>query len=516
VRHIRLIWNKEVPLRLHSLLRHLGHLGQYGATGIDLAQLPDVLIRTIDDDSRRIEAGDIFVAREGTQTTGDTFALDAVRRGAVVVIARRRINAINVPQIIVQNPALVFAKLSMALAGHPSQFVKTIGVTGTNGKTTTTYLIRDILNAVQHRCGMIGTVQIDDGAGCTDSSMTTPGARDLADLLSTMRSNHCHACAIETSSHALDQHRTAGLQFAGAGFTNLTGDHLDYHGTMDNYAAAKARLFEQLPPDGIAAVNIDSPWHVRMLRDCDARIYTFGIQQNADYRATDTAVTSHGTSFILNAPDGKTEVALKLIGRHNIENALCAITLCCEVFGLTIHQVASALRNARGAPGRLQSVSSGQPFAVLVDYAHTDDALQNVLTSLRPLARNGRLRVVFGCGGDRDKTKRPRMARVAEKYADAIYVTSDNPRTEDAELIVQQIVDGFSHAERNKVCVDTDRRAAIVRAITDCEPGDVLLIAGKGHENYQIVGAQKFHFDDVEEATSAIQASQHTYRPGRR
>ena len=270
------------------------------------------------------------------------------------------------------------------------------------------------------------------------------------------------------------------------------------------YAVAKSRLFDNLPPDAVAAVNVDSPWHERMIKHTEARVFTFGIHRPADYRATDFAVTAHGTTFILNAPDGKTEISLKLIGRHNIENALCAITLCCEVFGLSIHQVAAALRSSRGAPGRLEPVSLGQPFAVLVDYAHTDDALQNVLQALRPLTRGNKLRVVFGCGGDRDRTKRPRMAKVAEQLADAIYVTSDNPRTETPHAILEDIKTGFSAAGLAKATIEADRRAAIEMAVADCQPGDVLLIAGKGHENYQIVGTTKHHFDDVEEATRAI------------
>lgn len=486
-------------MRLHALLRHLDPT-------IDPSVFPDISIAGVQDDSRLVRAGDLFIARPGTKNDGAQFVRDAQAKGAVAIVAQSQIEGITLPQLIVHDAAVAASKLACAFAGNPAHFVKVIGVTGTNGKTTTTYLIRDILNANKLPCGMVGTVELDDGRRQVESNMTTPGAIQLAELLQTMRANHCRACAIETSSHALDQSRVAGIQYAGAGFTNLTGDHLDYHKTMDAYAAAKARLFTMLAPDAVAAVNVDSPWHERMVRDTDARVFTFGIQRPADYRATDFAVTAHGSTFILNAPDGKTEIATKLIGRHNIENALCAITLCCETFGLTIHQVAAALRAARGAPGRLEPVALGQPFAVLVDYAHTDDALQNVLQALRPLARHGKLRVVFGCGGDRDKTKRPRMARVAEQLADEIYVTSDNPRTEDPELILHDITAGFTGAGRKRTAIEVDRRTAIERAIHDCSSGDVLLIAGKGHENYQIVGTTKHHFDDVEESTRVIRS----------
>jgi UDP-N-acetylmuramoyl-L-alanyl-D-glutamate--2,6-diaminopimelate ligase len=315
-----------------------------------------------------------------------------------------------------------------------------------------------------------------------------------------MRDNGCDACAIETSSHALDQGRVAGVTFAGGGFTNLTGDHLDYHGTMDRYAAAKAKLFEQLGDRAVAVVNADDPAADRMTRDTRARVIRFGIKNPAaDYQAKDIKITSMGTHFILVTPDGRAEVEMHLIGRHNVENALLAAALVGETFGLTAQQIAAGLKGALGAPGRLQAVRNGQPFAVLVDYAHTDDALDNVLSALRPLAV-GKLRVLFGCGGDRDRTKRPRMARTAQTYADAIYVTSDNPRTENPDAILAEIVTGFSADKAKSVYVDVDRRSAIRKVLADAKPGDVVLIAGKGHENYQIIGTTKHHFDDVEEA----------------
>ena len=275
-----------------------------------------------------------------------------------------------------------------------------------------------------------------------------------------MRDNGCRACAIEVSSHALDQGRVAGVRFAGAAFTNLTGDHLDYHKTMDNYAAAKAQLFVSLDESAVAVVNADDPWSNRMIEACNARVIRYGFGDGADYRAQYPAVTASGSSFILITPDGAAEVKMLLIGKHNIENALAAAALAGEVFGLSAQQIAAGLADAQGAPGRLQAVRKGQPFAVLVDYAHTDDALENVLQALRPLTR-GKLRVLFGCGGDRDRTKRPRMARTAEKLADCVYVTSDNPRTEDPADVIDQILQGFSPEGREKAIVEPDRREAI-------------------------------------------------------
>jgi UDP-N-acetylmuramoyl-L-alanyl-D-glutamate--2,6-diaminopimelate ligase len=334
--------------------------------------------------------------------------------------------------------------------------------------------------------------------------MTTPDACFVAQTLATMRDRGCRAAVMEASSHALDQQRLSGVFFSGAACTNLTGDHLDYHKTMEAYAAAKARLFETLDAEAVAVVNADDKWSDRMIQDCPSRIMRFGFSKRADYRASNCQVTAQGSRFMLQTPDGKAEVSMKLIGKHNIENALAAAALVGESCGLTVAQIAAGLKDAEGAPGRLQLVDNGQPFSVLVDYAHTDDALENVLTALRPIT-HGKLRVLFGCGGDRDASKRPRMAKVAEKHADVVYVTSDNPRTEDPHRIIEQIRGGFSKSGATPVIVEPDRRAAIERAISDAGPGDVVLLAGKGHEDYQIVGATKHHFDDVEEARRCLQ-----------
>ena len=481
---------------LHSLIRQF-------SSQISLSDLPDVQISGICEDSRQAQPGCLFVARPGTKSDGAQFVADAAARGAAAVVSQVRLPQVSIPQIVVSDANSAASSLANLLLGQPSQKVRVLGVTGTNGKTTTTYLLRHILAKVNARCGMIGTVEIDDGQTRQEASMTTPAATDIADLLANMRDNGCRACAIEVSSHALDQGRAAGVQFAGAAFTNLTGDHLDYHKTMENYAAAKARLFESLSDTAVAVVNADDAASDRMVQRCQGRIIRFGFGKNADYQARDVAITASGSKFILHTPDGQAQVSMQLIGRHNIENALAAAALAGETFGLSVHQLSAALRDAQGAPGRLQSVRVGQPFAVLVDYAHTDDALENVLTALRPLTR-GKLRVLFGCGGDRDRTKRPRMARIAERLADALYITSDNPRTEDPQLILDEVVNGLSARARLSAVVEIDRAEAIRRILEDAEPGDVVLIAGKGHENYQIIGKEKRHFDDVEQATNAL------------
>lgn len=480
---------------LHELLRRFDPSIRLGAT-------PNIEITGVQEDSRLVQPGHLFIARSGTKTDGSQFLADAQKAGAVAAITSKRLDGVPLPQIVSTNPAAA-SILANLFYHEPSSSVRLLGITGTNGKTTTTYLIRHILTKVGIRCGMIGTVEIDDGKTRREATMTTPGAVELAELLASMRDKGCRACAMETSSHALDQHRATGLRYAAAAFTNLTGDHLDYHKTMEAYADAKARLFEQLSPESVACVNVDDQWSQRMIQGTAARVIGWGFAAGADYRARDIAVTSNGSNFVLVTPDGKTEVKMQLIGRHNIENALCAAAVVGETFGLSVHQIASGLSDAQGAPGRLQAVRSGQPFAVLVDYAHTDDAMENVLSALRPLTR-GKLRVLFGCGGDRDRTKRPRMARTALKLADAIYVTSDNPRTENPQSIIDEIMSGFPSDTEKAITVEPDRRRAIEQVMNDADENDVVLLAGKGHENYQIIGTTKHHFDDVEEAIRAI------------
>ena len=485
---------------LHTLLRQFNP--QISLTGV-----PNVEVTGVREDSRLVRPGDLFVARAGTKADGAQFVADAKAKDAVAVVSQTPLpkSSSPLPQVVVPDAGAAASILGNLFHGSPGEKVRVLAVTGTNGKTTTTYLIRHLLAKINTRCGLIGTVEIDDGRTRREATMTTPAACDIAELLAAMRDKGCRACAIETSSHALDQGRVAGVPFAGAAFTNLTGDHLDYHKTMENYAAAKAKLFASLHASAVAVVNAADKWSAKMVENCPGRVLQFGFGKAADYAARDVSYSAQGTKFVLHTPDGRAEVAMPLIGKHNVENALAAAALVGEVCGVSVHQLASGLRDAHGAPGRLQAVRAGQPFAVLVDYAHTDDALDNVLSALKPLTK-GKLRVLFGCGGDRDRTKRPRMAKTAEKWADAVYVTSDNPRTEDPRAILNEIAAGFSPEGVRKTVVEIDRRRAIEAILADAEPNDVVLIAGKGHENYQIIGTEKHHFDDVEEASRVLQA----------
>lgn len=503
---------------LHTLLRQFN-------PSFSFSGLKDIEITGVCEDSRLVRPGNLFVARAGNKADGRQFVADAAGRGAVATITSARIGDCPIPQVVVPASVNTTSLLANLFYEQPARKVQVLGVTGTNGKTTTTYLIRHILAAVKRRCGLVGTVEIDDGRSRREASMTTPSAVEIAELLAGMRDRGCWACAIEVSSHALDQGRVAGVSFAGAAFTNLTGDHLDYHKTMENYASAKAHLFETLGMGAVAVVNANDEWSERIARDCKARIIRFGLGRKGDYRAKEISISAEGSSFVLVTPDGEAAVQTPLIGKHNIANALTAAALVGEVYHLSVAQIAEALRTATGAPGRLQPVRCGQKFGVFVDYAHTDDGLENVLCALRPLTR-GKVRVLFGCGGDRDRTKRPRMARIAERLADVIYLTSDNPRTENPQEILSEIITGFSadvelsgcarpplkarrsgSGQRKAVIVEADRRRAIERVVGDAQEGDVVLLAGKGHENYQIIGTEKRHFDDVEEATRLLRGA---------
>lgn len=471
--------------------------------------LPDIEITGVEDDSRRVSPGNIFIARSGTKLSGRDFIPQAVQRGAVAIVSDTPLKDVGVVCIRVDDLPKTVGSIAHRFWNDPTRTLRVMAVTGTNGKTTIAYLTRSIFNSLNMRCGLIGTVEIDDGRTKTPSPMTTPGAVELARLLAAMRDNGLAAVAMEASSHALDQDRLAGVNVSVAMFSNLTGDHLDYHGTMERYAAAKAKLFTGLQPDAWAVVNADDAYTPVMVQGSRARVFTYGLKHQADLHAEVLKMDSAGMQLKVSLRGGESQlVSSPMVGLHNAQNILCAMSGGIAA-GFPMDQLASAISLAPAAPGRLQRVGlpgmdgGNLPFAVFVDYAHTHDALENVLTALRPLTR-GRLICVFGCGGDRDRTKRPLMGAVAEKLADRVIITSDNPRSENHISIIDDILRGLSSRGRDATDTIPDRRAAIEAAVEMAEPDDTILIAGKGHENYQIVGNERRDFDDAQCAVEAL------------
>jgi len=464
---------------------------------------PDVQI-----DSRRVRAGDIFVAIKGPNCDGHDFISQAAARGARYIVCetgRAGPSLSSAPGdlafVPVDSPAQAAGLLAQAAKGNPGKRLTNLAVTGTNGKTTVTFLVRSCVEAAGGKCGLMGTVVYDTGSGTAPSSLTTPDCLTVADAQRRMVDAGAAYMVIEASSHALSQDRLAGVGFKAAAFTNLTGDHLDYHKTKENYLAAKTRLFSALAPDATAVLNQHAAESKSIARATKARVCWYAIDEPADLTARIESMTVEGTRFTLEYRGQRERVKTLLLGRYNVANHLAAAGLCLAA-GLDLPKVAAGLSSLKGVPGRLEKVES-DGFAVLVDYAHTDDALQNVLATLKPLCK-GRLTVVFGCGGDRDKTKRPRMARVTEQLADTIIVTSDNPRTERPDAIINDIMAGFADPNSDKVTVEPDRRKAIELAIENARPEDIILLAGKGHETYQIIGDKKFDFSDKEVALACL------------
>jgi UDP-N-acetylmuramoyl-L-alanyl-D-glutamate--2,6-diaminopimelate ligase len=455
-------------------------------------------------DSRRVEAGDVFVAIKGPAYDGHDFIAQALTNGARYIVCRR-----HTPQttsgttcefIAVDDTSEAAAALAQAANGDPAAQLTNLAVTGTNGKTTVAFLVRSCIQQAGHKCGLIGTVLYDT---CSPSHyqapLTTPGCLDIADKQREMVRNGAKFMVIEASSHALSQNRLARIDFKAAAFTNLTGDHLDYHKTKQDYLAAKTRLFSSLAPDATAVLNARSPEAGPIAAETKARVLWYAVERESDLTARIESMDINGTAFVMQYA-GKTQKArTTLPGLYNVSNCLAAAGLCLAA-GLDLETIAAGLAALKVTPGRLERIDAGD-FSVIIDYAHTDDALKNVLATLKPLCK-GKLRVVFGCGGDRDKTKRPRMARVVEELADRVIVTSDNPRTENAQDIIRDVVAGFEDTDMK--IVEPDRRKAIQSAIEAAEKDDIILIAGKGHEDYQIIGTQKTHFSDKETALECL------------
>ncbi|MDP4096939.1 UDP-N-acetylmuramoyl-L-alanyl-D-glutamate--2,6-diaminopimelate ligase [Paenibacillus sp. P96] len=462
-------------------------------------------------DSRKVQAGDLFLCLPGFTVDGHDYAERAVAAGASALVVERELD-LPVPQLIVKDARFAMAVLSDAFFGTPSRQLHMIGVTGTNGKTTTTHLIEHILNESGTKTGLIGTIQMRYDGTTFPTSGTTPEAVELQRALGDMTGRGVLCCVMEVSSHALQQGRVKGTDFRTAVFTNLTQDHLDYHDTMEEYRAAKGLLFSRLgnsfgaggEDHKYAVLNADDPASDYFKALTAAEVVTYGLGEDADVRATEISISAGGTSFHVDTFRGSADIRLRMVGKFNVYNALAAITATL-LEGLPLEEVKRCLESVTGVDGRVEPVDAGQPFAVIVDYAHTPDGLENVLRTVKEFAA-GRVICVFGCGGDRDKTKRPLMGKIAAKYSDRILVTSDNPRTEDPEQILRDIEKGLIEdaVGHEKYELITDRRAAIGKAIEMASPDDVVLIAGKGHETYQLIGKTVLEFDDRIVAKEAI------------
>lgn len=462
----------------------------------------DIDIRGISSDSKTAGDGGLFIAVSGTSFDGHKFANEAVDKGCVAVVLEKDVALPGgVAKIFVRDSRAAAPKIADNFFGRPSERLKCVGITGTNGKTTISYLMDSIISAAGHRAAVIGTISYRIGDRVIPATNTTPGPIDLFGFMGEAVRNSSDYLVMEVSSHALDQNRVGGIGFSAAIFTNLTGDHLDYHKTFDGYFRAKSRLFETLDGSAHAVINIDDEWGKKLIRLTKGKVVTYGTKLVADYLASDMKLSLEGTRFAINTPKGKLQVDSKLIGLHNVYN-MAAAAACGMSLGFSAGEVKRGLEGLKAVPGRLEPVDCGQPFKIFVDYAHTDDALFNVLSALRPMIKK-RIIAVFGCGGDRDRTKRPRMGKVASEMADFVIVTSDNPRSEEPPAITGEITAGI--AKKNyKVILERPR--AIEEAITMAKEGDCVLIAGKGHEAYQILKNTTIAFDDREVARKICSA----------
>jgi UDP-N-acetylmuramoyl-L-alanyl-D-glutamate--2,6-diaminopimelate ligase len=457
-------------------------------------------------DNRAVKPGTLFFCVPGFTRDGHAFAPDAIAHGAAALVVERPLN-LDVPEILVTSVRAAMAPVAAAFYGDPTARLETVGVTGTNGKTTTAFLIHDLLEAAGRQTGLLGTVKSMIGGIERPVERTTPEAIDLQRTFREMLDGGDAACAMEVSSHALELHRADAIHFAVAIFTNLTQDHLDFHETMEDYFQAKRRLFA----DGRArraVINVDDPYGARLAAEIPDAV-TFAVHRAATYRAAGVRTGLDGSRFTVHGPDGVVELSSPLPGRFNVYNVLGALAAVREL-AVPLDAAATAIETAGHVPGRFQPVDAGQGFAVLVDYAHTPDSLENVLRAARelldeaPASHHGRVHVVFGAGGDRDRGKRPLMGEIARRLADRVIVTSDNPRSEDPEAIIQEILVGSG----TDVEHDADRRTAIRRAIAGARPGDVVVIAGKGHEQGQeFEGGRKIQFDDVTVAREALEGA---------
>jgi UDP-N-acetylmuramoyl-L-alanyl-D-glutamate--2,6-diaminopimelate ligase len=467
----------------------------------------DRAVESIAYDSRRVQRNGLFLALRGEKSDGHDFIGQAIEKGATVIVAERAEKNSRATCVVVRDTRLAMADLSARFFNFPTRKLKLAAITGTNGKTTTTFLIKHICEKAGLRCGLLGTVRYEIGERVLPATRTTPESLDLEELLAQIKDAGCKAAAMEVSSHALAQERTRDIEWDVAVFTNLTQDHLDYHGTMEKYFEAKAKLFEQLAQQErkkkpIAVINIDDRYGQKLVAKMSGKVavVTYGTGLKADFRASNYRMEFGGTSYQLDARGKSYFVRVPLIGRFNVANSLAALAAA-NGLGIGLREAVLSLAKSPQVPGRLEIVPAKRQFQVFVDYAHTPDALLNVIKTLRELEPR-RLIVVFGCGGNRDREKRPQMGAVVDQNADHAIITSDNPRKEDPDKIIADVEKGFRGNHFEKI---TDRAAAISRAIEIAQPRDIVLIAGKGHESYQEFGDHTVPFEDIQVARRAIE-----------
>ena len=459
-----------------------------------------VNIARVQYDSRKVGQGDVFVCIEGFQTDGHQYAAQAAKQGANVLITQKELSGIpeNLTVIRVENTRHALAVASANFFDNPTKMLNMIGVTGTNGKTTITYLIKSVLDSIGHKVGVVGTIENRIGDKVLHTERTTPESLELQELLCAMRKESVQDVVMEVSSHSLDLHRVDGIDYQIGIFTNLTQDHLDYHKTIENYKIAKSLLFRR---SNASVINIDDVAGEFMISKASGKVITYAIDKPADLQAKDIAITADGVTFNLLYQGNLYTIYLHTPGRFSIYNALGAIGACI-LMDISMDIIAKGLKNIEGVSGRFQTVKSRRGFNAIVDYAHTPDGLENILNTAREFT-SGSIITIFGCGGDRDRTKRPIMGEIAGKLSNYCIITSDNPRTENPEAILGDVEVGV----KKTACAYkklADRREAIRAGVKYGKPGDVLVIAGKGHENYQIFPDKTIHFDDVEEVKLAF------------
>ena len=473
---------------------------------------PEVGITGLTYDSRQVRPGELFICLVGARADGHSFLREALAKGAAAVLINSgretAAQGLPVPVGIVPDTRKAMAAIASAFFDRPSQRLSLIGITGTNGKTTTSYLTAAILGAAGRKTGIIGTLAYRIGEETRPAPHTTPEAPDLQALLAEMAQSGVSDVAMEVSSHALALNRVDGCSFRFAVFTNLSRDHLDFHPSFEEYLATKELLFSdpRFQPESGGRINIlnaDDPASERIARSALGRVMTYGLHEKADLRAYEVAASAAGTRFRVDTPAGPAQVAMRLVGPFNVANALAALATGLAA-GVELERAVAGLEAAETVQGRFERVPSASRN-VIVDYAHTPDGLEKVLSAARDLGR-GRLSVVFGCGGDRDPGKRPQMGEIASRLADRCYVTSDNPRSEDPDQIIAQVLAGIPQERRPRCSVEPERERAIRRAIFEATPEDVVILAGKGHETYQLVAGRRFDFDDRVEARRALQA----------